>query len=265
MKFFKNIKFFNLLRRINCITRNLLENLNIKLSHKDNLYPAIILFHLSKLYSLSIVSYYLMRKKYNRESNITLRSFWETYVNLIYISQKPKIRSHQFRMDEVQTIIVRRNILIKYIDEKAQKTNNVQIDKALKELEKVKNYLKKIDLDTDYENFKWKSISVETKARELGLSEDYDFIYRSCSKMTHPSSITGQDYLKIKGSLGEAILPSEFNDKMIPERILIISQGLIKTLSLIYKVFELKPECKFLSKRILDNLISYYDTLNPEI
>ncbi|NQV18347.1 MAG: hypothetical protein HQ534_07390 [Armatimonadetes bacterium] len=265
MKSFKNNKFFNLLRHINRIIRKLLKNLNIKLSHEDNLYPAILLFHLSKLYSLSIVSYYLMKKKYSRESDIILRSFWETYVNLFYISQKPKIRSHQYRMDEVQTIIARNNIQVKYNDEEAQIINSIHIEEAIIELEKVKKYLMKIDSETDYEKFKWKSISVETKSRELGLSEDYDFIYRSFSKITHPSSTTGQNYIATKKDIVKSIVPVKFIDKMIPAKVLFISLYLIKTLTLIHEDFDLKSDYRFLNKKILDSLTSYFNILNSEI
>ncbi|MCK4359240.1 MAG: hypothetical protein KAW92_10970 [Candidatus Cloacimonetes bacterium] len=194
-----------------------------------------------------------------------MRSFWETYVNLVFICQKPEIRSNQFNLDELQKYLGRRYIILKYINKETKETIKVQINKTQKEIEKVKEYLKKIDSNTDYEKFKWKSISAEEKAKELDLTKEYELLYRNWSESAHPSSTTGQDYLNIKGSIVKAIMPSEFNGRMIPERILLLSQGLIKTLSLIYKEFELKPEYKFLNKKILDKLTSHYNTLNPEI
>ena len=124
--------------------------------------------------------------------------------------------------------------------------------------------MKKIDLDTNYKKFKWKSISVETKARELELSKDYDFTYRNFSKMTHPSSTTGQDYLT-NGDIVKAILPFKFIDKMIQAKVLFISHYLIKTLILIHEEFGLKSDYRYLNEKILDNLTSYYNILNSEI
>ena len=265
MDLLKIIKPYYFLRRINRIIQRLLKKISIKLSNEDNLYNSLLLFHLSKLYSLSIVFCSLIRKRYYRESDIIIRSFLETYINLFYFSKKPKIRSHQFRMDEVQNIIARYKVNLKYADENEKNDIVNKIDEANKELEAVREYLKKIDSDTNYNKFKWKSISVETKAKEIGMSEDYDMVYRYCSKITHPSSTTGQAYLINKNENVKAILPFDYKDNLIPDKIIFIARCLIKTLSLLNQEFDPKLIQSHLNENVLQNLTKRFNILNPEI
>jgi hypothetical protein len=168
-------------------------------------------------------------------------------------------------MDEVQNIIARYRVNLKYADENEKNDIVNKIDEANKELEAVRVYLKKIDSDTNYNTFKWKAISVETKANELGISQNYDFLYRHCSKITHPSSTTGQVYLLSKNETVKAILPFNYKDNLKPDKILFITRCLIETLSLINKEFDSKLIQNHLNKNILQNLTKRFNILNPVI
>lgn len=260
-----NHKFFALLRLVNCVTNNLLRGTSISLNHEKSLYCGIILFHISKLFSLSTALLNLIKNNYLRESDLLMRSFWETYINLVYICQEPEKRSSQFHLDELQKYLARRKVLIKYTDKEFMETLNEQIKETQAEITDLKKYLKSIDTHTNYEKFRWKNISTEQKSKELQLNKEYEILYRNWSELIHASSTTGQDYLKIENSSAKAIIPSDFNDDMIPHRLLFLSQYLIDALALVYKEYKFNSKNELLNEEIIDSLVKHYNDLNPVI
>jgi len=193
-----------------------------------------------------------------------MRSFWETYVNLVYICQEPEKRSSQFHLDELQKYLQRRKVLLKY-DKEFKETLKGQIKQTQAEIVELKKRLKSIDPHTNYEKFKWKNISIEHKSNELQLNKEYEVLYRSWSELIHASSTTGQDYLRIENNCAKAIIPFDFNDEMIPHRLLFLSQYLIDALALVYKEYEFNSENELLNEEIIDSLVNHFNNLNPVI
>lgn len=256
-----SLKFFFFQNKINRILRHILKSTQLVVN-EEKLYEGIVFFHLSKLYSLSNCTITLIRKKFIRESDVLLRSFLETYINLRYISQKSEIRSYQYALGELEVYLNDHNFKLNHVENVDKKRITDQNTKFNKQAEKIKEHLKSIDSSTDYDKFKWNSIRIREKFKDLNIQENY-LTFKYLSNSLHPSPASGDKYLKIINDITYPIFPKKYKDNMISDRLDFLVHYLLEILIFLHEDELLNINDKILNDNKLKNLTKRYIILNP--
>jgi len=256
-------RIYSFLRMVNYYTSKLLKYIDINIKDKNSLYYGIILYHLNKCFTLSNASYILINHGHLNEVDILLRTFWETYININYISKDVNQRILLFQLDELNEHLESKINIIPYYDnnkktEIRKKINEIIQDRnaIIKDLEKYKN-------DIDYEKFKWSNIHIEEKSKKLKLKKEYIFLYSSWSETVHPSSKGVTKYLKYENKKVLPLLIKDLDDGMIPHRILFLCEYLIDFIFFTKKQTKIDKIGTLYLSDDLKKLADFFNKLNP--
>lgn len=227
-KFFiqRHLRFFAYLRMLHCYVRNFLKDCKLKIDDEDEIFKVIILYHYNKMFSNSKAAYRLLKYGFSNEVDILIRSFIDSYVNINFIAKNPKIRSLQYRLDELYFYRDSR-INLKTFDEKYDKSIlNKQIEETAQQIKEIKNKLKVFDPQKDYSRFRWKNISIETKFKELGMQKEYIYIFLHFSGSVHPGSTKASNYLNFENQIFKSIINPIYDDS-VRHKLMLFSEYLL--------------------------------------
>jgi len=262
IKYEKRKKAFALLRLVNCTIYKFLKSVKLNIKIEGSIYTGIVFYHFSKLYSLSRACYYLIQKNYYNEVDILLRSFFDTYVNMNFISKKPELRSLLYQLDELQFQRDIHEYSLKYVQEKEKENIKIELKRLGKEINKILIEIRQFDPNKDYKKFRWNKISIEDKCDELGIKYEYYFLFKILTKNVHPSSSTASKYLKIKDDVAYYYDYSKIDDGMIEDRILFLVEYLLDASYFVYNEFDLKRFDSILSIDNLKKLGNYFNKIS---
>jgi hypothetical protein len=242
--------FFTLFHNVEQVFKETIKDIKIKAaSDIETLIGSVYLLHFPKMLSHAQSSIELIKKGYKLDSDILVRSFFETYVNLRYVEKVPKFRALLFQLSELNENIEWKQYIFPMQEsngDKKQLAEKINANKA--EREDVIKEL--IDIDStyceDYKKFLWKKISMEDRCKDIGMENKYKFIFVHLSESVHSSPNATNKMLAYSDSIVYPILQPVEDYNMIPEKTTLIIEYLLNTL--IFVEINLKIELEKIVK-----------------
>lgn len=239
--------FFNLFHDIESVFQETIRNIRIQAEPAiETLIGTIYFSHFPKLLTHAQSSIDLIKKGYKIDSNILIRSFFDTYVNLRYMEKVPKFRALLYQLSELNENIKWKQYIIPDRSDGEKQELGRKINESKAERDDVIKELQDIDSEycDDYTKFFWKYIKMEDKCEEVGLKKHYKFVFLHLSESVHPSPNATSQFLDYSDEIISPICQPTDDFDMVPEKITLIIEYLLCTLIFIKRNLKIELESK---------------------
>lgn len=193
-------ELFNLAEEVRATTRSILEEFNSRHLKLSDLKPhqRIFLFILTRSIKTYASILYLCHAGYGQDVSTLLRSLLENLITANYIIYDKKTAdAKSARFVAYKWIIFKRQLPEQQRQIRSATEHEAFLTKKETILQRVNDFKKKFNIASDRSLMTWSGKTVKDMARAVNqnLLNEYETIFRSCSRFSHPTILGDQEYL----------------------------------------------------------------------